>query len=291
MKNKPDGLFFNRQFCAEAQNCCDRRGEITCVISPRGLSVKRFGMEVKMEQLLRFEKNYAPMFRDSDADGFIGVRAYLYYFQDMSTEHLYHMGKGNDTLPENYGAAWIYTKYKMRVFKRVDYSRPLHLETWIEKQDKMRIWQDLKISAGQEVCALGRLESFVFHLKEQKIGRLSDIEMPEAAASGEKIDLAPFSRIKPDLSEMEYVFSHTVQYSDLDKSRHMANLRYVNLMENVFSPEFYAQNSLKEIELHFLAQSFYHDEIRMYRKTDGNSWLAAGIKPDGTAVLSGRMKF
>ena len=49
MKNKPDGLFFNRQFCAEAQNCCDRRGEITCVISPRGLSVKRFGMEVKMK--------------------------------------------------------------------------------------------------------------------------------------------------------------------------------------------------------------------------------------------------
>ena len=39
MKNKPDGLFFNQQFCAEAQNCCDRRGEITCVISPRGLSV------------------------------------------------------------------------------------------------------------------------------------------------------------------------------------------------------------------------------------------------------------
>ena len=39
LKNKPDGLFFNRQFCAEAQNCCDRRGEITCVISPRGLSV------------------------------------------------------------------------------------------------------------------------------------------------------------------------------------------------------------------------------------------------------------
>ena len=58
LKNKPDGLFFNRQFCAEAQNCCDqaqnccdRRGEITCVISPRGLSVERFGMEVKNEAL------------------------------------------------------------------------------------------------------------------------------------------------------------------------------------------------------------------------------------------------
>ena len=44
MKNKPDGLFFNRQFCAEAQNCCDRRGA-------RGLSVERFGMEEKMNHI------------------------------------------------------------------------------------------------------------------------------------------------------------------------------------------------------------------------------------------------
>ena len=49
MKNKPDGLFFNRQFCAETPNCCDRRGKITYVIFPRGLSVKRFGMEVNMD--------------------------------------------------------------------------------------------------------------------------------------------------------------------------------------------------------------------------------------------------
>lgn len=47
LKNKPNGLFFNWQFCVEAQNCCDRRGEITCVISPRGRGVRRFGMKEK----------------------------------------------------------------------------------------------------------------------------------------------------------------------------------------------------------------------------------------------------
>ena len=50
MKNKPDSLFFNRQFCAEAQNCCERREEITKVISPRGLSVRHFGMEGEMKK-------------------------------------------------------------------------------------------------------------------------------------------------------------------------------------------------------------------------------------------------
>lgn len=118
--------------------------------------------------LKKYVRDYLPMFRDSDAQGLIGARAYLYYFQDMSTLHLHQVGKGNDTLPETYGAAWIYTKYKIKICRRADYTRPLHMETWIEKQDKLRIWQDLKISAGNETYALGRLESCVFHLDEQK---------------------------------------------------------------------------------------------------------------------------
>ena len=49
MKNVPDGTFFMRQYCAGAsQYCVDRSGEIVFAFSPRGLSVKRFGMEVNM---------------------------------------------------------------------------------------------------------------------------------------------------------------------------------------------------------------------------------------------------
>ena len=101
--------------------------------------------------------------------------------------------------------AWMYTKYKMRVIKQADFSGPLHMETWIEKQDKVRIWQDLKVSVGNEVYALGRLESCVFHLEEQKIGKLSDIEMPQDVVCEEKIALDPFAKIKRDVSDMEYV--------------------------------------------------------------------------------------
>lgn len=244
-----------------------------------------------MEKMTKFTKDYMPMFRDADAHGMIGVRAYLYYFQDMATEHLYHMGKGNDSLPETYGMAWMYTKYKMRVIKQADFSEPLHMETWIEKQDKVRIWQDLNISVRNEVYALGRLESCVFHLDEQKIGKLSDIEMPQDVVGEEKIALDPFAKIKRDVSDMQYVFSHKVQYSDLDKSHHMANLRYVNLMENVFSPEFYDCHRLKELELHYVAQSFYGDEIRMYQKSTGDTYHIAGVKTDGTIVMLGTMIF
>ena len=49
MKNKPDGLFFNRQFCVGApQNCCDRSEKIACAIFARGRSKGRSDMEEKM---------------------------------------------------------------------------------------------------------------------------------------------------------------------------------------------------------------------------------------------------
>ena len=41
----------------------------------------------------KYVRDYLPMFRDSDAQGLIGARAYLYYFQDMSTLHLHQMEK------------------------------------------------------------------------------------------------------------------------------------------------------------------------------------------------------
>lgn len=165
------------------------------------------------------------------------------------------------------------------------------METWIEKQDKLRLWQDLKISAGDQVYALGRLESCVIFPDKQKIGKLSDIEMPTDCVCDESVDIGSFARMKRDPGGMEYVYSHRVRYSDLDKSRHMANLRYVNLMENVFSPEFYECHSLKELELHYISQSFYDDEIRIYKMGIEHGYLIAGYRADETIIFSGSMLF
>lgn len=238
-----------------------------------------------------FTKEMLPMFRDADAQGMIGMRAYLYYFQDVATEYLYRIGKGNDSLPEKYGAAWFYTKYKMKLYKKADFSKILHIETWIEKMDKLRIWQDMKISVGDEVYAVGRLESCIFHFKEQKIGRLADIEMPEGTVLDTHVDLDHFTKIRHNISDMDYSYSHIVRYSDIDKSHHMANLRYMNLMEDNFSPDFYQKHMLKEMELHYVAQSFYGDEIKMYKKQQDTTYLIAGAKKDGTIVFWANMVF
>lgn len=78
-----------------------------------------------------FEKHYLPQFREADRDGCVGLKGYMNYFQDVATHYMHNLNKGNDTLPEEYGIVWMFTKYKMEVSRKVDFTGELTMETWI----------------------------------------------------------------------------------------------------------------------------------------------------------------
>lgn len=107
-----------------------------------------------------FRKEYMPQFREADASGFVGLRGYFNYFQDVATHYMHNLGKGNDTLPEEYGICWMYTKYKMHIRKEADFTAPLEFETWAEQeQSTVRVWQDFVVSRNHEIYAEGRVEA------------------------------------------------------------------------------------------------------------------------------------
>ncbi len=84
MKNKPDGLFFNRQFCDEAQNCWDRSG----------LSVERFGMEGRMIQIVKKGPDTCFYSDGLQAARVIGRKGYTDSFEEMGNGVYRWMRKG-----------------------------------------------------------------------------------------------------------------------------------------------------------------------------------------------------
>ena len=76
-----------------------------------------------------FEKSYFPQFREADRDGYVGLQGYMCYFQDIVTHYMHNLGKGNDTLTEKYGIVWSFTKYKMRVNRKIDFTGELTMKT------------------------------------------------------------------------------------------------------------------------------------------------------------------
>lgn len=230
-----------------------------------------------------FKKNYLPQFREADRDGYVGLRGYMNYFQDMVTHYMYNLGKGNDTLPEEYGIVWMFTKYKLQLKRKVDFSGELTMETWIpEGKLTSVVRQNFFISRNGEECARGCVECCLYHISKSRLVRLKEIDFPTDITENKEFEVHGFKKMPVELEGMEYVYTHQVRYTDLDKTGHMTNLKYVDLFLNAFDSKFFEGFVVEEFELHFLSQCFEGDVLQVYQKKTGEGISLAAVREDKT---------
>ena len=147
-----------------------------------------------------FTQAVMPQFRDADEDGLIGIRGCMRCFQDIHTWYMHSMDKGNDVLPEQYGAAWIYTRYQIRLHRKMDYSGPMTLSTWIEPgRQQARVTLNVTIRQGGDLTAEGRLESCIYSLTQRRPLRLSAVEFPENLAEDLPHEIPAFRKLGKDM--------------------------------------------------------------------------------------------
>ena len=89
---------------------------------------------------------------------------------------------------------------------------------------------------------------------------------------------------------MEYRYTHTVRYADLDKMGHMTNLKYVDLLLNAFDSRFYKEHMVTDMEIHYVNQCFENEGIRVYAQTLEDCIWLLGMKEDGSIAVQGMMK-
>ena len=229
-----------------------------------------------------FTQTLQPQFRDADSDGLIGLRGCLRYFQDIHTWYLHAMDKGNDVLPERYGAAWIYTRYRMRIHHKLDYSDTAALTTWMEPyRQPVLVKQNMIVSQHGRTVAEGKLETCVFSLTRQRPLRLNAIEFPEGVPEDIPNDIPDFMPIEKTAGGMAERYRHTVRVCDIDKNRHMNNLRYIEMFQNAFSSDFWRAFDATEVQINFLSQSREGETLTVLSRTDGNMIYMAAAHEDG----------
>lgn len=102
-----------------------------------------------------------------------------------------------------------------------------------------------------------------------------------------------FERMSFELENEDYVFSHKINVDNLDFYKHTNNLQYVRFMLSALSLEFMEKNVIDEYEIHYIAESRYNDELKLYRRIEGDKVLFQINKGDNCitkAVLTYRKK-
>ena len=229
-----------------------------------------------------YTQTIQPQFRDADEDGLIGLRGCLRWFQDIHTWYMHDIDKGNDVLPERYGAAWVYTRYRLRVFHKLDYKAPATLTTWMEPyRQPVLVKQNLRIHQHDTLAAQGKLESVVFNLVRQRPLKLTAIDFPEGMPEVIDSDIPDFLPLEKTAEGMEERYRRTVRVSDLDKSRHMTNLRYIEMFQDACDSDFWQAFGADEVEINFLSQCREGETLSVRSHIDGNRLNMAALHEDG----------
>ena len=224
-----------------------------------------------------------PQYHYADDDGLIGLRGIIHYFQNIHTWHLHSISKGNDVLPQQYGAGWVYTRYHVLMKQKIDYTDELTLRAWMEPyRQPVLVNENVEIRQHGKLVTCGKLEACVFSLIRQRPLRLSAIEFPEDFTEVVPNEIPDFLGTEKTADGTEHRYTRTVRTSDLDVNRHMNNLRYIEMFQDAYDSSFWRDFSPDEMELLFISQCREGEEISVCSRPDGNGVLhMAALHQDG----------
>ena len=191
------------------------------------------------------------------------------YFQDIAAGQYHQLDKDNSTIREKYGVAWVYSKYKLKIYDKTDFDSLLRISAWISKLDTVRSWQEMEIKRGEDIICEGRLESCLINLDDLSIARIPRIELPDGLPVDRMTSVGPFSRRVKFDEDALLKYTHTVRYTEIDNNRHMNNLHYVDMFMNAFDMDFYDRYFITDFEIHYVSQAYPGEELDVYCAQDG----------------------
>ena len=77
-------------------------------------------------------------------------------------------------------------------------------------------------------------------------------------------------------------YQKTVRVSDLDKSRHMNNLRYIEMFQDAYGSGFWEEKEPHQMEIRFLSQCREGEVISVRSRVDKTGVRFAALHQDGT---------
>ena len=232
-----------------------------------------------------FVQEYRPQIRDADLDGHVGLRGGMRCFQDVHTGYMHGIGKGNDVLPGQYGAVWVYTRCLIRMERKLAYGEPAVLTAWVEPSGlPARVPIGVTISQHGALALCGRIESCVYSLAERRPLRPSAIALPEDLAENVPNAIPPFGRSNRSTEGMEKRYEKTVRFCDLDSSRHMNNLRYFEMFQDAYDSAFWAGFEARQMEICFLSQCLEGEVLTVLGREEGDSLRLAALHADGSVA-------
>ena len=83
---------------------------------------------------------------------------------------------------------------------------------------------------------------------------------------------------------MDEIYRKTVRVSDLDKSRHMNNLRCIEMFQDAYDSDFWSEKEPQQMEIRFLSQCREGETVSVRSRIDNTGVHFAALHQDETVA-------
>lgn len=210
-----------------------------------------------------WEEEYKIRFHDLDTKGRPTPLVFCQMMQDAAWNHAKSLGMGRLYTRKNNLMFALYqellTAYRYPLLNEV-----LKVVTWIEGKDRLYLYRNFRVLDDKDnQVAEAYTRWFGVNLKTKRPLRTKSYsgQIDLSAVSGKTSK--QFTGI-PQLENLEGTYSFKVRYRDLDINGHANSTRYIDWVIDGLELEFRKIHRLDELQITFLSQALYNDQITHY---------------------------
>lgn len=227
-----------------------------------------FAKIIFMENNLIFsqQRKISSAFIDSTVK--MGIAQSVLMVQDNLTECFNMLECDGVIYREKFNAFWVFTKTRLRFFRRPDWREEISAETFPVSNSglKTHINTVLKDKSGKTLV-LANQEACVLDCTSHRPLRLTNLPYPKENFPQSQMPDS-FEKFSADFSESDFVYEQVIRSQHIDMSHHMNNIEYIKLALNVFPDDFLELHEAKTLEVHYTGESREGQVLRIFKKEE-----------------------
>lgn len=250
----------------------------------------------KIEQTMNliYEHSFAVTAFDVDFSNRMKINRIFDYFQDAASNDAERLGFGyTEFVPK--GLFWVLSWIKIEFLNYPKFMDEIKIQTWGKKQHKLYSMRDVvMLNDNSEIIIRGTSAWILLDSKSRRPKILTQL-YPQLNLLDSKDALPDLPQKINFTDPLNFVYSKTIRYADIDLNNHTNNAKYIELMLDCFDQEFHKEHYVKSLTVSFNAETKSGDEIGLYKgdlePTSLSHYIEAKNKNTGQMVFHALLKW
>lgn len=206
---------------------------------------------------------------DVDYNNCLKISSLFNFMQEAAANSANSLGFGYDQMVDKQ-LFWVLSRAKIKFNSFPSLGAEIIIETWPRTIDKLYAVRDFIIYNQDQVeIARATTSWLMINGITMRPQRLNASPIPVAVYEEKIAILELCEKVEPGKGvEVETLNTIKIGYNDIDVNQHVSNVKYVEMLFNVFPMEFFKMNQITRFEINFLNESKYNDVLAIKREKE-----------------------